>query len=163
MDTKGKAVMSSTKSAGGEAKKMSRESKDYLPTKFHCREGSQCLTTRARWEAWCERETLRAQHQLPIDVLDKQPPLPLHGHHIHTAEALLKYRHWFLKCGHFVCRVPHPESKTRLCCADVHKYRCKGDGSLDVDALTRLAIEQGVLTSKLRKLSKAAGQSVCVM
>jgi hypothetical protein len=151
----------STRSAGGLAKRKAMQEEESLPVKFHCREGAQCLTVQARWLAWVERDTAREHGLLPADPTDVRPPLPLHGHHSHTAEALTTNANCFLPCGHFVCITPHPDARHRLSCLDTHRHRCKQDGKYDLEVLRRIAVERGVLDSKLRKTAEASDKVRC--
>jgi hypothetical protein len=132
-----------------------------LPQHFHCREGSHCLSTEARWLAWVERDALRAEGVLPADPKDVRPPLPGQGYAVDRAEALTLKSDWFLECGHFVCSVPHAESKHRVCCRDTHKHRCKGDGFYELDKLRKVAEEQGVLKAKLKKIGEGSDKVCC--
>jgi hypothetical protein len=113
MSESGKQV--SARSAGGLAKQQSKGSDDYLPTKFHCKEGTQCLTVRARWEAWLEREVLREKGLLEADAADKQPPTT-HGHHVYTLEALTSAGIGFLIVGilYVLCLIPRQNPALRV-------------------------------------------------
>jgi hypothetical protein len=155
------AASMSTRSAGGLAKRKAMQEEESLPVKFHCREGAQCLTVQARWLAWVEREAARENGLLPADPTDVRPPLPLHGHHSHAAEALTANASCFLPCGHFVCITPHPEARHRLSCLDTHRHRCKQDGKYDLEVLRRIAVERGVLDSKLRKTAESSDKVRC--
>jgi hypothetical protein len=155
------AATVSTRSAGGLAKRKAMQEEETIPTKFHCREGAQCLTTHARWLAWVEREAARERGLLPVDATDVRPPMPLHGHHSHVAEALTTNSGCFLPCGHFVCITPHPEARHRISCADTHRYRCKHDGKYDLEVLQRLAKERGILSAKLKKTAESSDKVRC--
>jgi hypothetical protein len=151
-----------SQSAGGAAKRKAVIEGVVLPQHFHCREGSHCLSTEARWLAWVERDALRAEGVLPADPKDVRPPLPGQGYAVDRAEALTLKSDWFLECGHFVCSVPHAESKHRVCCRDTHKHRCKGDGFYKLDKLRKVAEEQGVLKAKLKKIGEGSDK-VCLL
>jgi hypothetical protein len=150
-----------SKPASGVSKRKSVTEGVVLPQHFHCREGSHCLSTEARWLAWVERDALRAEGVLPADPKDVRPPLPGQGYAVDRAEALTLKSDWFLECGHFVCSVPHAESKHRVCCRDTHKHRCKKDGFYELEKLRKVAEEQGVLKAKLKKIGEGSDKVCC--
>jgi hypothetical protein len=114
------------------------------------------LSANARWFAWVERDAARTQGILPHDPNDVKPPMPKQGYVVSNTEALTAKSSWFLDCGHFVCVVPHPEARYRMSCADVHSHRCKRDGRYNLESLRQQAMDQGILSAKLKKLASSS-------
>jgi hypothetical protein len=156
------AAAMSTRSAGGLAKRKAMQEEETLPVKFHCREGAQCLTAQARWLAWVEREAARENGLIPADPTDVRPPMPLHGHHSHAAEALTTNANCFLPCGHFVCITPHHEARHRISCLDTHRHRCKQDGKYDLEVLSVLLWNVVSISAKLKKTAESSDKVRCL-
>jgi hypothetical protein len=138
----------SPKAAGAVAKRRAAETPGLCPTKFHCKEGAKCLSVQVPFSAWVEREKLRAEGALPPNPEDVMPVMPLHGRAVHAARALTECKGWFKECGHFVCCDIPKDSTRLLTCADVHRRTCKKFGSLDVQELTKSAVEKGYIRPK---------------
>jgi hypothetical protein len=122
--------------------------------------GAQCLTAHARWLAWVEREAARENGLIHVDPTDVRPPMPLHGHHSHAAEALTTNANCFCLVGiSYASHLIH-EARHRISCLDTHRHMCKHDGKYDLEVLRRIAVERGVLSAKLKKTAESSDKVV---